>query len=80
VVYLVGFGAWALAALACVAFMALICRGGQLEDQLVAVAADPGPQAREGVRYPLPPAAMAWGFGPRSALDDVIRTAEQAEL
>jgi hypothetical protein len=69
VVFLVGFGAWALAAFVCVAFIALICRGGQLEDQLVAVHSEHG--------QPMPAASA---FAPRSALDDLIRTAEQAEV
>lgn len=68
-VFLVGFGAWALAAFVCAAFIALICRGGQLEDQLVAVQAEQ--------RHPMPAAS---GFGPRSAMDDLIRTAEQAQV
>ena len=79
-VFLVGFGAWALAAFVCTAFVALICRGGQLEDQLVAVRADHRRDVLGGAQHPLPAETLRAGFGPRSALDDIIRTAEQAEI
>jgi hypothetical protein len=79
VVFLIGFGAWALCAAVCLALITLICRGGQLEDRLVAEisAATGTDEAAPSHTLPL---AMSAHFAPRGALDDVIRAAQQTGL
>jgi hypothetical protein len=79
VVFLIGFGAWALGAAVCLALITLICRGGQLEDELVAEHAGAFRTDEIAAHHPLP-AAMSSDFAPRSALDDVMRAAQQTGL
>ena len=78
-VFLIGFGAWVLAAAVCLALITLICRGGQMEDQLVAEQSAASPTNDAAGRHPLP-LAMSAHFVPRGALDDVIRAAQQTGL
>ena len=78
-VFLIGFGAWVLAAAVCLALITLMCRGGQLEDQLVAEHSAASHTDDAATRHPLP-LAMSAHFAPRAALDDVFRAAQQTGL
>lgn len=77
-IVLAGFGAWTVCAVLCLAFFALVCRRGQLEDQLLAVVpADQ--QADAPIRHPLPASALgAWQ--PRGALDDQLASQQTASV
>jgi hypothetical protein len=79
VVFLIGFGAWALCAAVCLAVITLICRGGQLEDELVAEHSRAFRTDENAASHPLP-ADVSADFAPRNALDDVMRAAQQTGL
>jgi hypothetical protein len=70
VIVLAGFGAWTVCAVLCLAFITLVCRRGQLEDQFAMQVVPTGEQIDEAVRHPLPASALGAWMQPRAALDD----------